>query len=435
MPHLLPLDYRWLTDLGLIPGVEHPARHCAYGAVDQLINTPGTDDYLPPLIPSSADWLKNVQRLVGISAHALVADIWTQLLILKRDYKEKPIYLFWDDEIPKPNPLTSLIWLLTCETWPMPNHFNPAGNEWEHVFPRQTFLLPQSTPYGYSSSRPDGFAIGKTAFVEKSLTGLLTQAMHRDDRANMEKVDEKPVIHRPQVGMTTSYQQHTRGGLSHNIWTANGGWPRISTKAYDQNMAAYEWLESEHHHAAIANLRASVMHDLLTIPGLPTHRDNIHRSAGAWIRNWSEIGVFTHGMQTIDWTPDCEPVRLNSGNLLRTVPNAAPRVWFGWTHIGPKYELELGGAGAERRVASDSELWANAYLAHRATALKMLFTPESIDINQMLRDAASARAKLLERAGRLIKGGDSATKPQTQPNAMANAFAALMANAPTESKE
>lgn len=414
---------QWLYDLGFKSGASYPEWLLRDHTNTPLLTVPRSASYIPPLIPTSDMWLEQVRNLVHISALALVADIWTQLLIQKRDHKEKPIYLMWDDEIPKPNPLTSLIWLLTCETWPMPNHNPPVNSKLEAYFPSQTFLLPQSTPYGFAGSRPHGMAEGRDAYEPKHLTGLLATSMHRDDRLRMEKVDEKPVIRRPQATYYTCYQLHEENAANpRSLWMQNEGWPRLSMKALDHNIAAYEWMESEYHHQQLQNLRSTVMGMLLSIPGLPTHRDNLHFSAGMWIRNWSEIGIMTKTpLNVLQWTPANESVSLASGVKLTHIPYHSPRVWFGWTHIGPKYEMEDGLP--QKRVQSASEAWAHAYKINREHALRMLFRPESIDINLLMDDAAIIRGKQLERAGRLNK---AAAVTSAQGVAMKDAFAQLM---------
>jgi hypothetical protein len=419
--------YGWLSQLGFIPGVEHPESHLAQTANTILVNTPGAPSYIPPLIPGAPTWLEDVQALVTISAQALIADLWTQLLVSKRDYKEKDIYLLWDDEIPKPNPLTALMWLLVCEAWPMPSHKAPMNPfDLEQCFPPQTFLMPQSTPYGFATSRPNGFAEGPSAFASRPLTGLLSTSMHRDDRQRMDKVDEKPVIHRPQSALVTTYQLHTsQASIVNSQWRMNEGWPRLSTKALDQGTCAFEWIESDHHVAALGKLRRHVMAGLLVAPGLPTHRDNLHYHAGGWIRGWSESGIFTKATDHMWWTPEHEPVKLNSGVKLDRIPPHMNPVWFGWTHIGPEYKQDV--SGREVRVTSHSEHWAKAYRENRKHALNMLFKPSECDIESLIAQHTRDRAEILSNAGRLTKP-ESATANTSAKDAFANAFAAVMGN-------
>lgn len=412
--------YEQAVGLGFKAAFTHPEAHRVHVLMDRpgLFTTPGSPYYMPALIPQNKDWPERIRELVLTSTLALVADIWTQLLTTKRDYKEKEIYLLWDDEIPKPNPLTALIWLLTCESWPMLTHqdinqmeINP--NDWddlERLFPPQSFLLPQSTPYGYASTRPHGFSEGMTPplMQAKSLTGLLVSSMHRGDREKMESVADRPVLHRPQVKNPTSYVLHEKHTAPHATWRQWEGWPRTSMKMLDHNMAAHEYMESVHHIAALQNLRAGLMKNVLTIPGIPTHRDNLHTYAGKWIRNWSEVGLMTitRPGTELRWTTDDSSVTLNSGAKLAHIPPHAPRVWFGWTHVGPKYEQEAFGE-VNKRVITASEEWARAYMAYRKHALRMLFFPDSIDVGTLLLRAGTARGNALDRAGRIGKPGST----------------------------
>jgi hypothetical protein len=355
---------------------------------------------MAPMIPKADSWFTAVTEIVHLSFLGLVADIWTQLLASKRDAKEKRLYLFWDDAVPQSTPLTSLAWLLTCETWPMPNHLEPDLSKTRDAFPPQSFVLPQSTPYGFAGTRPVGFARGMTGdlILSRSLNSLLSESMHRGDRDAMALVGERTPIFRP--SFATSYGHHVNRDERYAMMLK---WPRLSTRDYDHGLAAHELQESWYHHRAIMDLRASIMNHVLVQPGLPTHQDNLHNPAGMWIRDWSELGLMLRQpKELLSWTPESTMIKLETGiNLLR-IPACAPRTWFGFTHIGPNYEGD-GDSVPMKRVETASERWAHAYLKHRAFALKMLFQPESINTADLVEEATSARAKLLERAGRLKK--------------------------------
>ena len=81
--------------------------------------TPGTPNYLNFYVPRSDSWLHDVLIAYARSAQAFIADVWTQLA-LRKTLDTKPLYLFWDQDVPKPNPATALFWLLQCESWPLP---------------------------------------------------------------------------------------------------------------------------------------------------------------------------------------------------------------------------------------------------------------------------------------------------------------------------
>jgi len=381
--------------------------------IDDCITIPGLPNFMPPLIPEDANWLELVHEVAHVSFLGLIADVWTQLLIAKRDAKEKPLYLFWDDDIPKPTRLTSLAWLLTCESWPMPNHRDGANLP---MFPPQPFLLPQSTPYGFAGTSPRNYACGENRVVpaNRSLNSLFGEVLNRGDRENMNQVEGFAPVYRPPMKTATVVGFHLRDDFEHR-YSQSEKWPRVTNRLIDHGLASHEIFDSYIYLNELHALRASVMERLLTQPGMPTHRSTLHTPPGMSIRNWSINGIIAkplaHGSK-LQWTPDGDPLKLEHGATLKTVPTAAPRVWFGFTSLGPQYEESADGL---RETAS--ERWVAAYLKHREFAIRMLFSPESIDREQLLHEASAERAKRLERAGRL--------KKQT---AAAVGFAAAFAN-------
>jgi hypothetical protein len=192
----------------------------------------------------------------------------------------------------------------------------------------------------------------------------------------------------------------------------------------DQNIAASQLQDSYYHLEQLSALRANVMRNLITIPALPTCHENLAEVAGLWIRGWSEHGLLTVGnRKPLPWNNDEASVSLGSGQRLKHIPAHAPKVWFGWTHLGPKYEPDPIGTG-HKRVITASESWAAAYLEHRPFALRMLFQPETIDSEKLIREATTARGAQLSRAGRINKeGGDS------KPSSL-SAFADAIKNNP-----
>lgn len=381
----------------------------------ELITVPGAPNWLPPLIPSGKDWLYNVQNVVHLSFMALIADIWTQMLVSKRDAKEKPLYLFWDHEVPKPNPLSSLAWLLTCEIWPMPNHKEPDPTKLSSLFPPQSFILPQSTQYGHASTPPHGYAFGFIANGEgRSLSGLLNESMHRGDRENMALSPVRNPIHRPRHA--TCYGYHS-GESTDMEWTNASRWPRTSTRWLDQNYGAHEVMESHVQHDQLKSLRRSVMSAISLIPGLVTHKDTLHHAPGMSIRHWSERSLYVKNPPTgyaMKWNAEGDSVKLEHGVTMTKVPHAAPRVWFGFTHFGP-------AINEVPAVPTASQDWARLYLEHRGHALRMLFKPESIDLMSMVEDHTVQRGLALSKAGRIKKATAS-----TVSDAARAAFAALL---------
>ncbi len=386
--------------------------------VDSLATVPGSASYLPALIPNDDSWLTSLQSLMRASWLGLIADFWTQLLIGKRDSKEKPLYLFWDDDVPKPSRLTSLAWLLICEAWPMPNHRLDS----DVLFPPQPFMLPQSTPYGFTGASPLAFAEGETLITGyKSIASSFIDSLHRGDRENMAKCLESTVIYRPSVQIATALGFHLAKDFEARYAISNRWSGRSHARIYDQGLASWEITESISHLRALASLRQLVLSGVLTRPGIPTHPNALHQPAGMTIRNWSENGIAVASATTPDaqpWTPDDNAIKLEHGVTLPRIPMITPRVWVGFSHIGPDFEKEGDS------IHTASERWAETYLAHRDWAVRMLFAPDSIDVQALRDEAASARAKRLERANRLKK--TSGAGVASGGGRFAAAFASIM---------
>lgn len=407
----------WTPSEDVLNQMRHLRANYGDKFADSLLTVPGSASYLPALTPTSPNWPAAVTNLVRVSFGGLIADIWTQLLVTKRDSKEKPLYLFWDDEVPKPSRLTSLAWLLTCEAWPMPTHVTDGTLP---DFPVQPFMIPQSTPYGYTGASPLEYAAGPNRSVAgKSMIGLFAESMHRGDRENMALCEPHLTIYRPSVQITTALGFHVARDFEERYHRAGQWASRSHSRLYDQGLASWEIAESEAHLTALKHLRNEVMSRVLTAPGIPTHPNSLHQAAGMSIRNWSENGLTLDADQKgdpeIQWTPDGNSIKLEHGTTLARVPPIAPRVWFGFSKLGSYWDEQ-----ALVTRDSASVRWVDSYIAHRSTAIKMLFDPESIDIPAMLDQAASARAKLLERAGRLKK------TTATVNNGFAQAFSAFM---------
>jgi len=389
--------------------------------VDSLATIHGSQSYLPALVPDDANWMERVIPIVRQSFAELIADIWTQILVTKRDAREKPLYLFWDDEVPKPTRFTALAWLLTCEAWPMPNH---RTGENADLFPPQPFWFPHSTPYGFTGATPYGFAEGETRIASrKTMIGLFAESLHRGDRDNMAKAPASTIVYRPRPQDSTALGFHISESIDafEHRYATNPRWAINSHgRIYDQGLASYEIAEANYHLRALANLRREVMSGVLTSPGMPTHPDALHNSTGMTIRSWSESGLaVSHAnananAMPLHWTPANDSIKLEHGITIQNVPTIAPRAWFGFTHIGPDYSKE-GPA-----IHTASERWTANYLVHRDWAIRSLFTPDSIDLIAEANQSASARAQRLERAGRLKK-----TSAATN-NGFAAAFASLM---------
>jgi len=402
------------------PKLNERLAHSTLTSVTQFINTPGLPRYQAPLVPFAANhiWWDSILRLFAISAHAFVADIWTQILTSRLDKKDPDIFLFYDSDIPQPSELTSLFWLLVCEAWPMPSHVEfDSEEQLDVLFPAQPFMIPQSSPRAYANIEPTGYASADetmTGFRRIPLADLLN-TLPKAERERMGKytdqVHHAPRIHRPQSTPNTCYWKHLYDGRA-PFWTQHEGWPVFPISDVDQGITRHELQESNSHMQMLKLLRSRVMIALLSGIGIPTHTDNLYADAGMWIRTWSEYGVYvkTAHDYTLYWTEEQDPVRLENpqSTLLTTVPSVAPRIWFGWTHIGPLYTTK---DGKPERVETASESWAKAYLKHRPTALRMLFNPDSIPIDQYISAHTASRKRKLELSGRIkTKPSDTALK-------------------------
>lgn len=105
------------------------------------------------------------------------------------------------------------------------------------------------------------------------------------------------------------------------------------------------------------------------------------------------------GKEGVGWTTDSDSVKLHDGRVLASVPVVSPRIWFGWTHIGPKYAME---DGQPTKTESASEAWVKAYMQHRPQALSMLFDSPKVDIDELVYNHAVSRGRTLVRAKRIM---------------------------------
>lgn len=374
---------------------------------DSLITIPGLPNYLPPMIPDDPNWLEQAQAAVNLSFRHLVADIWTQLLTLKRDAKEKPLYLLWDADVPKPNHMSALAWLLICETWPMVSHRESAGKG-TAIFPAQSFVLPQGTPLGFAGSQPYGYARRVNSFIlGRSLNSLFVESLARHDREAMALMESHHAVYRPRASDSTGYGFHAIKGYERE-YSMQWVWPRTTNVRADYGFAAYELQESDHHHKQVEKLRALVMNGVSPVPGMPTHRDNLHNVVGGSIRGFSEEGIQTlydTGNSRLPWSTDGDSIKLEHGVTLKSVPLHAPRIWFGFSKLG---------------IDSHANAWAEAYCKYRQAGLIQLMMPE-LPTTSDVEQATERRGQALKRAGR-IKSTIAAAKA----NDFAAAFNAVM---------
>ncbi len=430
------------TDQVLVPGVL-----AATGGPDShahLVTVPRTRNYIPPLITldsisSLSKPFSPLCRLLRLSCHALIADIWTQLLVDKADQDERvanrPCHLLWDHRIPKPNPLTSLIWLLTCETWPLPAALNNVSSgvdmTLETLFPKTTIVIPASSNRNAAQRVPFPNQSGGLPNMELNSGGIwrptrdtLNSFLSRKDRELIIDYDNETqtaMTYRPQpMQHTITHLWPSRLGVhelrGHSMWTRGEGYD----SPVFHEVGGYMYSEVEHSydsHRGIQLLRQRLFKaaGIVTYPGIPTSESNIYDVPGGSIRNWSDYGLMFRGFSEEDdlipWTNDKDDVRV-ANRKFRYVPRCSPPVWFGWSRFGPDYrKAEVGEKYV--RLESACTLWVAEYFKHRTQALRMLFEPDAIPIADLIRDHTEARVEELKSAGRLKAGSNTGESSKT----------------------
>jgi len=362
-------------------------------------NTPAVkDEYVPPVLCTS---IVRVQNHMLHSFAGLVADMWTSLLTRNADKIDRGIYTMWGDEIPVPNQLTCLAWLMVCETWPMLAAVKPEDSALQSLFPLQSFVIPQSSSKLYASHYPPEFVASKTWASQVPLDDLLNKHMNRADRERMAMPAMQNAslrVHRPQNVDIITYRHHARPGSPYSsLWHDNEGWPKNPVADLDCGVAYKEKATSWYHMGNLVSIRELFMAGVLGMPGLPTHQNSLYTCPGGWIRQWSECGFGVKLKERIfHWSPDEDEVEI--GQFKTTyVPILTPRIWLGWTHFGPRYTVDNG---LPIREESASSIWAKEYMRFRPIALKMLFEPESINMDSIVAMHTSARGRSLSRAKR-----------------------------------
>lgn len=408
--------------------------------IDRLRVTPTAPGYLPLFIPKNRDWLHDVRQLVSVSTQAFIAELYARLFELKRDHKEKGLYIFWNHDVPLPTPATALFWLLTCEAWPMPNHrlLEVDGRqvdglqvdvpELTRIFPFQSVHLPQGTPLGSGGVIPSGFSQGRHAGAAAHLQSLnqgFITSLTREDRAMMEECLPAPLVGRPRRVHYTHMDAHKGNGNRVQWWSDSFPWSPMAS--IDSGYANYEWMESHFHHQQLSKLRLDVMDNLITAPGIPGsngYANSFYDAPGLWIRNWSEQGVIVRNTteSAMRWTAKNESVALADGRPFHTVPNMSPRFWFGFTipEIGEKYIK--GDDGQPKRVESATERWLEAYCEVREVGLRMLFAPDLVDMPAILDSHVERLEARMRKAGRI--------KTSTTKSRIDDAFSAFLGQAP-----
>lgn len=373
----------------------------------RLINTPTLESYVPPVEPG--DW-RIVKEWFRQSALAVVHELWTQLLCSHLDKREKPIYLFWDEAIPVPNEQTILFWLMVCESWPMlASHEESDAQDLNGLFPPQSIVLPSSGHRLHATQYPSEFVAPTRGVNGLPLENLLNLHMTREDREKMNLMDFGTRVYRPQEAYIHYWSQTTES--SQNRWPRNWheyeGWPTVPMARFDSGIATFELRSSWWHLTYIQELRQDVMRFMITHPGMPTCYDSLYVCPGGWLRQFAESALMVQpsAIGSRHWSPDNDSIALDGGAVLKLVPPVFPRVWFGWTHIGPKFEIDKDGQ--PKRILSASEIWVREYLRHRPAALQLLFKPVEaqgrIITERNISEHSAGLAKRLQRAGRLSK--------------------------------
>ena len=363
------------------------------------MNQPNSVSYHPLAMPHP-----DASAMFAHSMHGFIADIWTLILTRKWDKREKAIHLIWDEDIPKPTKLTSLFWLMVCESWPMALYANALMHDRfsPDAFQFQPFVMPASSHKLFATQYPPEFVVARKMMPSTALDQLLQDHMTREDRETMNKAIIYTQIHRPQVPNHVSYFQVTRSFIDSERWTDEEGWPTTPVASIDGGVANRELISSWWHLRKLEELRDIVMESAMTRIGIPTVHDALYTCPGGWIRQWSEsVIAINDKFQGMPWTTDGAHVTIHSGITFPTVPPVAPRIWLGWTHHGPIYSVDEHGR--PQRMESASSAWAQAYMQCRETALQMLFDPHSVDLETIQQHELAKRTRQLSNAGRLVE--------------------------------
>ncbi|KAK0039447.1 hypothetical protein Bpfe_031124 [Biomphalaria pfeifferi] len=394
---------------------------------------PGLPNYLPPMKPSHLpmdDWLAQVAVHMSDSAYGFIADIWTSILSRKDPAITPSLFLLWNEQIPKPTPLTSLFWLFVCEVWPLLNSYpalatllsrrHPSALPLSAFHPPQPFMIPMSQHYNTSGSRPSAPAHGGyQSPTHIPLGTLLSQNMTRADRERMSQmsIDHVP-IYSSGLNNAVTLEDHilTPSGTHAFVRTLESGFVASRDMTEIGGHAHTPCVESTHHVDAIINLRRQIMSGLNVHPGLSTTISNVYGVPGGWIRCLSEdlFCVSLDPNSREPWGMNDERVKVNGKNIHHMVPNIMPRVWFGWT-------------GTQRWLPQLDEFkphfeWTAAYLQHRPTAIQLLFEPDRYHLREAKFEARSKRHDTLNKAGRFVSNADQTAAPTS---ALESAFKSL----------
>lgn len=343
----------------------------------RLINVPHTYQYLPPMIPSSKSWPSEITTAYVRSAYAFIAEIWTQILSMQAP-KDKSLHVLWNRDVPKPNKLTALFWLINCESWPMANNWSPSPST---MWPDKSFLIPQGQLYEAANVRPVSYAESPRAGAsQQSLSALMSATLTRFDREQFATMNQ---YEHPLFEPLNGFRGHFDATLACGL--------------------AYESIqESIWHLEALQKLRLLVTDKVSITPGMPTHNKNLYGVVGGHIRAYSESHLLIMGcnVATVPWTLECEKLSLNEQSMGTHIPHIMPKVWMGFTTPTQGYS-----------ESEDANAWAKAYLAHRHYGLQQLFSPNSFDWEGTEREALIARTQRLKKAGRIDKStGDKKTQ-------------------------
>lgn len=411
-------------------------------AYDRLVTVPGEENYIPPIAPFTmmselGDSESRLANFVNMSFQGLIADIWTQLLCdgVDRDEKtaRRPIHLMWDKQIPKVNALTSLAWLLTCETWPLPRMAPIFEGSY---FPPAAHVIPASTARSVATRHMSAIHYGGKPHVNPigshwvPLSDALASHMTRLDRERMPKYSASTVVqpsHRPQPIEHSILRRIGEGKPVHNSsWRVMGGWgPSLF---FQIGGYAYSQLPDSHFSEyGVSQLRAAIFKTggVITYPGIPTGEQNLYEVPGGWIRNWSEYGLMVrprvHESKMLPWTSDDLAMKIENRKF-SYVPRGTPPIWFGWTHFGPKYDESTSGE-PEMKVTPSQE-WVESYQRHRQLAISMLFNNGALNLPALIEEHTIERTERLKEAGRLKGGKNSGEDARASMIAMIEASAA-----------
>ena len=333
-----------------------------------------------------AKLLPNHVLAVRDSFHSLIGDFWVKgfchdkIKSASKDLGHSPILTLWDSEIPLPNPLTALAWLLTCE-------FDPLAA-------RPRIIIPESVDPFHANNQMEGYDSAvrpspRTYEIRNLRARLSPEFIAQFNRSNRGG---------PAAVYTISRGKHKLAGMQERL-------PRET----DELRLTAEEIRS------ITTRRMALMRHVLTPPLSPTSQDAYWHS-GYNIKSWSQHGLSVitpksavHRFTTAGDNIHVPAVDVPDSNISK-VPSVTQPLWFGFTK-------------ATTRGSTAAEVWLSHYMDQRSDALAQL---ESGDTLGVMNPEWQSELSLAGKLNHGLKRGAAKGKGKPDAGATAKMMAGLM---------